>query len=100
MKVYLPDLLSECLTSKPHSNFIYILFLYMPSLMHLMRLKVVIYYSNIQYISITNIITNIMQAYIIIIIVMFIFMCYLSREHIALSFYKSSVNIELGKTNR
>ena len=30
---------------------------------------------------------------------MVIFMCYFSREHIALS-YKNGVNIELGKANR
>ena len=34
-----------------------------------------------------------------IIIIMVIFRCYFSREHIALS-YKNGVNIELGKTNR
>ena len=28
------------------------------------------------------------------------FRCYFSREHIALSFYKNGVNMELGKTNR
>ena len=38
---------------------------------------------------------------LIIIIIMVIFQCYFSREHIALSYiYKNGVNIELGRTNR
>ena len=42
------------------------------------------------------------NKYGIIIIIMVIFQCYFSREHIALSINKNnnSVNIELGKTNR
>ena len=36
---------------------------------------------------------------IIIIIIIVIFKCYFSREHITLS-YKNDVNIELGKSNR
>ena len=34
------------------------------------------------------------------IIIMVIFKCYVPREHIALSYEKNGVNIELGKTNR
>ena len=34
------------------------------------------------------------------IIIMVIFKCHFSREHIALSYIKNGVNIELGKTNR
>ena len=37
---------------------------------------------------------------VIITIIMVIFKCYFSREHIALSHKKNDVNIELGKNNR
>ena len=48
----------------------------------------------------TDVFISIMSTIIIIIII--IFMCYFSGEHIALSIKKNNngVNIELGKTNR
>ena len=36
----------------------------------------------------------------VVIIIMVISKCHFSREHIALSYIKNDVNIELGKTNR
>ena len=44
-------------------------------------------------------ITNAPCDTVLMIIIMAIFKCYFSREHIALS-YKNGVGMELGKTNR